>query len=91
MTLSLDDIQKLTDVFATKEDLRNSIERIEEKMATKKDLDRILNAINQVLKELPTTRQEQIVLSQQMNEVQDRLELIETTPTVAHELKKNRK
>lgn len=53
-----DDLKKMINVFATKEDLRI----LKDKMgglATKDDVNNIMNGIDKVMGELKTTRQEQ--------------------------------
>lgn len=83
MTLDFDDIEKLTEVFATKDDLR----KVEENMATSQDIDRVMSGTDKVLKEVIASRQELIALSQHQYETDDKLSKIEAIPVVAHALK----
>ena len=67
--LTKKDIELLLEHFVTKTEFRQTIERLEEKMATKGDINRVMTALDHVLKETITTRQEQAAHYQQHEDV----------------------
>lgn len=85
-----DDINKLVEFFATKQELQDMFD----KCATKEDLQQLRILVEEVLGEVRVTREEMSVISQHMEDSNarsilqnDRLDKIESTPTIAHELK----
>lgn len=79
--LSVDDIKKLTEVFATKQDL----ERLEERVEGAEH--RTTNLLDRLYGELKDFRQEQQAHRQEHDDINVRLDRIESVPVIAHELK----
>lgn len=61
--LTNDDIQKLIEVFATKEDLKEAVKDL----STKKDVNDLLNAVDTYAKKADTYFQEMVMLAHKVN------------------------
>ncbi|MBI2011526.1 hypothetical protein HYS91_02040 [Candidatus Daviesbacteria bacterium] len=92
--LTPDDIVNLTEVFATKEEMRQMEENIREEMMTKEVGNKILNAVDSVLGEVKAMREEQVMhvgshqrIDEKLAEHDKRLKNLEVT-TTTHSLKK---
>ena len=72
--LTRDDIKKLVEVFATKQDLQ----QVREEMATKDQLNDAMNKLDAVYGELKDFRQEQTVHVYQHGEINKRLAKLES-------------
>lgn len=57
--LTTDDLKKLIQLFATKEELRQELEKIREEMVTKYELRKVMTVLDKVLHEVLAMRQEQ--------------------------------
>ncbi|MDP8213166.1 MAG: hypothetical protein P9X22_07775 [Candidatus Zapsychrus exili] len=57
------DIQKLIDVFATKEDLKEAVKNL----STKEDFNKLLTAVDSYAKKADTYFQEMVMLSHKVN------------------------
>lgn len=97
-----EDIKKLTQKFATKEDLKQfatkidlarleikmnlEFEKVREDMATKDDFRKVMTVLDKVLKEVLDMRQEQTMHVEDHRRINSRLEAIEQVPSVAQHL-----
>lgn len=86
--LTVEDITKLSQVFATKQELNQLEERLTEKMATKDDLNLIMERLDAVFGEVVAMRQEQASHQAIHDHIEDRLRDIEQIPSIAHELRR---
>lgn len=78
--LTVDDIKKLTEVFATKHDLKEFATKHELQELTNQVLDRL----DSVFGEVKIMRQEQAAHSQVHEDIQERLTTIEAVPVITH-------
>lgn len=74
--LSTDDFKKLLQLFPTKEELRQELEKNREEMATKDDFRRAMTILDQVLKEVLAMRQEQTFHVQSHEDIKQDLSAI---------------
>ena len=77
--LTEDDFKKLVQLFATKEELRQELEKIREEMATKDELRKVMTVLDKVLHEVLAMRQEQDIHVQKHRDIDERLDKIEST------------
>lgn len=82
--LTVDDIKKLTKVFATKQD----IARIEENMATKVDFRKYMTMIENTFTEVKKIREEQSAHFNEHRRINDRLDSIERVTVIAQAIAK---
>ncbi len=85
--LTVDDIKKLVEVFATKEDLKQEVANLVGKEEFDQFKDDIFTKIDKVYGEVKAMREEQSMHSFRHDDTEKRLDAIESTPTVAHALK----
>lgn len=88
--ISRDDIIKLSNVFATKEDLTDAVAGLETKEDATEKHDRVMNGMDRVLKELIAMREGQAVHELKHEEIETRLTDIEKVPVIASELRKKK-
>lgn len=88
--LTVGDIKKLIEVFATKQDLNE----FREEVATKEEQRQIMTLVDSVLGEVKTMRDEQAIHFQDHEdnrkfhkEIDSRVKRIESIPIVAHQVK----
>lgn len=85
--LSISDIKKLTDVFATKQDL----EELKETVATKEESRQVMTKLDSVYGEIIAVRQEQTAHYQQHEDINHDIssfkKRIENIPVIAHQIK----
>ena len=74
--LSPDDFKKLLQLFPTKEELRQELEKIREEMATKDDFRQVMTVLDKVLKEVLAMRQEQTMHVQSHEDIKQDLTVI---------------
>jgi hypothetical protein len=83
--LTVDDIKKLAELFATKADLADLREGLRGEMA---EGFRMMNSrFDQVFGELKEIRNELTINRHEHDDLDQRLSKVESTPTVAHELR----
>lgn len=75
--LSKNDIKKLVDVFATKVELKQSLDQIREEMATKDQYNHVIDKLDAVYGELKDFRQEQTVHTDQHRQIREELDGVE--------------
>lgn len=85
--LTIDDIKKLTDFFATKEEVKQEIEKMVTKEEFREKHDEIMSKLDAVFGELKTIRQEQVAHQAQHERIDEGLEKIKAVPVAAHALK----
>ena len=61
------DVQKLVEVFATKEELRQTKEELLSTLATKEDMNKLMTSLDAYAKRAETIFQEVILLGNRMN------------------------
>lgn len=88
--LTISDIKKLTEVFATKQELQE----LREVVATKDDFRKVMTAVDNVFGEVKAMREEQAMHFQSHEdnrlehiEFKDRLRKIESVPVIAHQIR----
>lgn len=86
--LTVDDIKRLTEVFATKQELKDLEGRLLDKLATRQQYNQVMNGVDRVLKELVEMREEKVVQGQQIKDLDDRVTKIESVPATAHQIKR---
>jgi hypothetical protein len=86
--LTQDDIIKMKEVFATKQDLADLREDLTEKMATKEQFNQVMNGVDTVIGELKAFREEQAAHFLKHEEIDQDLAAIKAIPAIAHELKR---
>ena len=79
-----DDVVKLSQVFATKEEFRLMEERMTEKFATKDQWNLVMNLVDKVLVEVKAMREEQAVHFSIHEEVNQRLDKLESVTGISH-------
>jgi len=88
--LTVGDIKKLTEVFATKQD----IQKLDEKVVTRAEFDEkfrwVIDKLDAVFGEIKAMRQDWSLHSGTHDRIEKRLTHIESTPTVASELRKKK-
>lgn len=82
------DIQKMIVAFKTREESEQDLEKLEERLSEKHH--EVLNKLDAVFGEVKEMRQEQSVHRQEHDDIDKRLDKIESVPAVAHELKKSK-
>ncbi len=75
--LTADDFKKLIQVFATREELRQELEKIREEMATKEDFRKVMTVLDKVLKEVLDMRQEQSFHIQSHDDIRGEITVIQ--------------
>lgn len=88
--ITRDDIIKLSNIFATKEDLKSAVEGLVNKEEFTEFKDQIFNRIDAVFKELIAMREEQAGHSLRHEDAEDRLSAVEKIPAIASELRKKK-
>ncbi len=76
--LTKTDINKLVEVFATKDELHSELGKIREEMATKGHFNKVMDKLDSVLTEVKDIRQEQQAHYSQHDRIDNRLDLLET-------------
>jgi hypothetical protein len=89
--LTQDDLVKMSQIFVTKEDLRQMEERFDSKYATKDELRNYATLVEKTLGELKNIRQEEEIHAQRHDDIEADLREIKSIPVIAHELKKKAK
>lgn len=84
--LTVEDITKLSQVFATKQELRDLEEKLVTELASKKDLNKVMELLDAVYVEVIAMRQEQASHQAIHDHIEGRLHDIEHIPAIAHEL-----
>ena len=85
-----DDIQKMLQVFATKQELKQEIEKLVTVEEFREKHDQTMTRIDAVFKELKDRREEQTVHMQDHEDIRKDIDDIKRVPVIAHELKKQK-
>jgi hypothetical protein len=81
--LTTDDVKLLEEHFATKKDLKD----MEDRLVSKEEFRELKAIVEKGFGFSKVSEEEELVHKQSHEDVNDRLTRIESTPTVAHELK----
>ena len=75
--LTAEDFQKLIQLFVTKEEFHQELEKIREEMASKDDFRRVMTVLDKVLKEVLDMRQEQTMHVQSHDDIREEITVIQ--------------
>lgn len=82
--LTTQDIAKMTQLFTTKAELKQEIEKVREEMATKQDMNKVMTMLDAVMSELKDMCQEQTFhvqdhrnIKEEVDELKERVTKIE--------------
>ncbi|MDD2823519.1 MAG: hypothetical protein PHQ59_05580 [Candidatus Daviesbacteria bacterium] len=92
--LTVEDIKKLVEVFSTRSEINQELEKIREEMATKEDLREVMTKVDAVFGEVKAMREEQVshYLQHEDNDKEHiifrkRLDKLEIAPVITHQIK----